>query len=698
MLQALLASYLKRIGAITLIFLSLGTAARLLFLFLFAPSDWRNFSTDLPKAFFLGLRFDLTVLCYVHSIPLLLLFSFLMSILICQFFNFREGFVKVQLEKIYNFIFSSYYLLFLWLIVLFTTLDTFYYGYYHDRFNVLIFGLIEDDTRAILKTVWKNDPVLSFFFGQAMAAIGIFWLLKKLQIRFPVNVSSLGSTRTSAAICFLVFIVNGIGARGSLGLFPLSEMDTHISKSLFINILSYNSIHALSRAVQNKNTLKGSWDANLRDFGYSDNHKKALADFFEKPVEEVPDDFSLLIKKQTPKNAWAEKNRPHVLLLVMESFGAYWAQYDQSEFDLLADLKTHFQEDFYTLKMLSGTGSTIGSLSSLIAGVPQKTTSEFLPEGPYMQIPFRTAPAYNFRQAGYKTRFIYGGNPGWRDINKYAHTQFFENIEGETDIEKKLSPRKLERHDWGIYDEDLWDYVWKTLKEAKDPQFILAMTTTNHPPYQLPSTYKDKELKIPDDLKPRIIGDMSVAKQRFRAFRYSNQKLASFLNQIKASPLRDKVVIAVTGDHTFWLINFAENQFMKKGSVPFYFYSTRPKTHQKKEVYFASHADIPATLYEEALSESPYYSFNKSIFNPSRKNVALTAFPFIASDEGALMLFPKQLNRKTYLSWDTGYQTLSIGNANPKLDSYGLYYRSLMGSLDLYFKFEKDNFRQNANH
>jgi phosphoglycerol transferase MdoB-like AlkP superfamily enzyme len=677
-------------AVITAVFLVLGSLARLLFFALYAPADWKNFASDLAPAFFLGVRFDLTVLCYVHSLPLLFLFFLIFLGGGIKFITKKDVIDLNKADKTFNRLFLIYYAVFLAAIVAITAFDTFYYSFYQDRLNVLIFGIFEDDTQAILKTIWKNYPVIPFFIGHAFLGVALVLLLKFLQKRFPLVPNKSSSFPKLLIISFLIFVTDGALARGSFGLFPLSEMDTHISKSIFMNVLSYNSVHAFSRAVQNKKALRGSWDANLKDFGYGSNYKQAFADFFRKPVEQIPDDVTELIKKKTPVNSWAETHHPHVLLIVMESFGAYWARFDKPEFNLLGDLKKHFKEDFLTLRTLSGTGSTVGSLSSLIAGVPQKTTSEFLPEGPYMHTPFKTAPARIFKSAGYQTHFVYGGNPGWRDMNKYATTQGFESIEGEHDIEESLKPKVLEKHDWGNYDEDVWEYLWKALNDAKDPQFIITMTTTNHPPYQLPSTYKSPINEIPDDLKPKIIGDLSTALNRFRTFRYSNDKLAQFLDRIKNSPLKDKVVVAVTGDHTFWTVNFAETQFIEKGAVPFYLYSSRPKNVDKSKPIFASHSDIPATLYEEALSGKEYYSFNKSVFDPTRKNVAVTSLPFIVGDAGAVMMFPKDPTRKNYFTWDPQFSELSLSESLPELEDMAVYYKSLMGSLDYYFWHEKN--------
>ncbi len=157
-------------------------------------------------------------------------------------------------------------------------------------------------------------------------------------------------------------------------------------------------------------------------------------------------------------------------------------------------------------------------------------------------------------------------------MNKFAFAQGFDTVEGEGEMADVLGGLK-EKHDWGVYDEDVFDYLFKTLSEASQPQYILTMTTTNHPPYQLPSSYKSPPLKVPAELKNRLIVDAGLAQKRFATYRYSSDKLAEFISRIKNSPLKDKVILAVTGDHTFWIVNFTEQELLQKGSVPFYIYT-----------------------------------------------------------------------------------------------------------------------------
>src|SRR5690606_14186341 len=73
MFQSVVEAYLKRIIALTLVFMVVGTLARAFFLALYTPPGLSEFSSDVLKAFILGARFDLTVQAYIYSIPLLLL-------------------------------------------------------------------------------------------------------------------------------------------------------------------------------------------------------------------------------------------------------------------------------------------------------------------------------------------------------------------------------------------------------------------------------------------------------------------------------------------------------------------------------------------------------------------------------------------------------------------------------------------------
>lgn len=686
--------YLKRILVVNAVFIGIGFLWRLAFLAVYGGAlDLHLYQSDLIHAFILGARFDSTVLFYINAIPLLLFF-------LLSLFS-GTPFLQTHLEKIFSRLSQllvSYYTFFLFLLTYISIVDFIFYSFYQDRINVLIFGFFEDDTTALIKTIWRNYPVLWMSLGLAIFT----WLLwKGLKTNFTQGKERLPlrSEKISYPVfvffALAVFFINGVGARGSVSLFPLSEMDTGISKDIFINHLCFNGVRAFTRAIELKSQSHSRWDSNLQHFGYKENYRQAFADFYQIPESQVPADPRELMKHTTAKNDWAEKTQPHVLILVMESLGGYWLQYDKPEFDLVGDLKKHFTEDTYITNFLSSTNATIGSLSNLMIGSPQRPISEFLTESNYLQVPFHSSPARTFKNSGYKSRFIYGGNPGWREINKFALRQGFDSVEGESEISDSLGGVK-ERHDWGIYDEDLFDYLFKTLSAASTPQFVLTMTTTNHPPYQLPSSYHSPELKIPAELQARLIADKTLAQNRFRTYRYSTQKLAQFLDRVKHSPLKDKLIIAVTGDHTFWIVNFAEDELLQKGSVPLYLYMPAAIRKKLAPETFGSHADILPTLYNLALSEKPYYSLARDLFAKmpdQTSNFAVNASNLIANQNGAVLVAAQSQNDHG-LKWQGHFEKLTPAEPNENQKQLSIKYKSLMGVLDYYFMTEKQEQRK----
>lgn len=676
--------WIRRILLMDLAFLVIGFLWRLAFMFLFSDQTaLKAHSADLQKAFILGTRFDLSVLCYINAIPFL--FFWLASLILLVPHSQRSKW-NYQISNAFSKILPFYFTAFLLFITFINLIDLNFYSFYQDRINVLIFGIINDDTTALLLTIWKNYPVVWGALALTLFTYLVFNFNKKIfaisqHLQVPKNCNFV----SYAIVIFFVMAVNFVGVRGSLGLFPLSEMDTAISSNAFINLLGFNSTRALARAIELKSAQQANWNSNLQAYGYTDDAKQAFADYYNIPNDQIPSNPLDLMRHTTATNKWAEQNRPHVLLIVMESFGSYWLKHNSSEFNLLGDLKNHFAEDNVLTNFMSSTGATIGSLSSLMIGTMQRPISDFLTESEYLQVPFRTSPAVTFKKSGYQTRFVYGGNPGWREVDKFARFQGFEKVDGENEITQELGTLN-DRHDWGVYDQDVFKYLWKKIESAKEPQFILAMTTTNHPPYQLPKDYQKPELKIPEALKSRLVGDVNLPPKRFATYRYSADMLANFLHHLKQSPLKDKVIVAVTGDHTFWIVNFENEELLQKSAVPFYLYT--PKAIYKKipSERFGTHPDILPTLYNLALSNTDYYSTAVDLLDDKAPHYAFDHSSLILGADGGV-----QINRKRnlYFDWTENFESLKESPVSTEKEKMATHYKSLMGILDYYMMNEK---------
>ncbi len=673
--------YCRKLSNLLFIYAGIMSVFRLIALAIYG-SNFR-IGTDLARSLWMGVRFDVVVLAYLCTPPVL-------ALIFCLFW--RQKFAYKQLINV-----SKHYLHWMFILIcLLLAIDVGYYSYFQDHFNILVFGLIEDDTKALLLTFWKNYPIFWYF----ILFLSGFYLLRffthrTMSVEIPAPTHSESGTRTAAVFFALALVcIITFAARGSFGLFPLGEADTVVSNDPFLNHLSSNGIHALVRAFKLRKQQNSAWNGNMKMFGYSD-AKQAFADYYQIPISQVPESPLDLFHHKTINNTWAEKTKPHVVLIMMESFGGHWLNYQSPTFNLLGKFAEHTQQDYFFRNFLPSANSTTGSLSSMMISSPQRPIGNFLTESEFLQVPFRSSPARIFAKAGYETHFIYGGNPGWRDMNKFARFQGFEHVEGEVDVEKKLGSLK-ERHDWGIFDEDLFQYIKLTLQEAKRPQMLLVMTTTNHPPYQVPSSFHAEDQIMPDELLKNLTADVMISQQRFKTYRYSMDSLGDLMSEIKSSPLAEKTIVAATGDHGFLLVHFKDSQLLQKWSVPFYLYlpaelKTEIAPYGLNSQSFAAHMNVMPTLYDLSLSKTDYDSIGYSLLDNKRPVFASHDSGLMAGPWGAVQIMGAR--ETAYFDWKANptdkYGELVGSQENDERKAMATRYRAMMSLLDFYFISEK---------
>lgn len=362
----------------------------------------------------------------------------------------------------------------------------------------------------------------------------------------------------------------------------------------------------------------------------------------------------------------------------MESFGANWLQYHSQDFNILGGLESHFKEDILFKNIISGDNGTIGSLMAIGTNIPNRPGARFLSESKYLQTSLESSANVPYSNSGYETNFMYGGKLGWRDIGKYFKYQKFDNLIGENFISNDLNLSGSNGTEWGLFDEHLFSMIEKKLNETTRPQFILALSTSNHPPFEVPSDYKPKRLEIPELLDSKILRERNLFLERFKSFQYANAKLADLISRIKKSKLGENTIIAVTGDHNFWgFINYDSNESFYKHTVPLYFYI--PNSYLNKEIdtnKIASHEDIMTTLYNLSLSETNYTSFGENLFNSGR-SFAIGANLY-AGDEGVIY------RGKNYL-WDT-IPFVKSTKTERRLKELELHYKSRLSVADFFLR------------
>lgn len=612
------------------------TIFRIVFFFYYGKGiDFTGFGFDIAEAFYMGVRYDLAVIAYLNML-VTLAFSTLLFIGNARYF-----------KKFFSFL-KYYYMLFIGSLFILLCIDFGFYSYFQNHMNILLYGFFEDDTIALISTIYENYPVI--WVGIGFIAIYAFvFAVSKYILRIKDTKKELPKSiifKISAVL--LMIFINFMAARGSFGIFPLGVDNAEISANSFINKVAINGVYTLQAAAEARGKERRGMDY-IEKAGYKNNIRQAFADFLGKDINSIPEqnpENSLIVR--LPENKTIKDMKPNVVFIVMESFGTDLIKYNSQDFNVLGELKKHFDEDIVFYNFLPGHEGTIGSLEAAVTNVGRRPLSRYLSQSKYAYTKYPFSGPLPYKDNNYETFFIYGGNTGWRNVGSFFPNLGFEHILGEGGMKSEYL-----RNQWGVYDEHLFDYIFDNLNTGESRKFIYVMTTSNHPPYSLPDDYKPLPLNIPPELEQRIIGK-DLADKRFKTYQYSNEMLGRFISRIKESEFGKNTVIAVTGDHNFWnIFAYPTEQLFDSLSVPFYLYIPDKIRPEKIDTeIFGSHMDIMPTLYALSLQNSEYMAMGTDLLSEKAKeNIAYTDCG-VAVNGNAVISYNFLKKDALYYLWD----------------------------------------------
>ncbi len=405
-------------------------------------------------------------------------------------------------------------------------------------------------------------------------------------------------------------------------MYPLGKMIPNISENDFINKISHNGFRAFTNALSaRKKYLEKKYDL-LEATGFKKNIEKA----FEIYKENKNINRENLLENITYRTKKLDDKEYNVVVIMVESFGMPILKYQSDKFNILGSLEKHFKKDTLLTNMISAGDGTISSLQALLLNIPHRPNSFAFSQSIYKQTSFKYTPAFLYKDEGYETSFIYGGDLTWRNLGNFIKYQGYDNIEGKISIYNSLENIDKEKdkyfHPWGIFDEYLYSHILKKLEDSHKKQFIVALSTNNHPPYNIPDDYKSKSLVYSDEIKKHITGDFSLAKQRFTSYAYAVDQVGIFLDKFKKSKFRDNTIVVITADNNTidGIMKYDDNKLLNSKNIPLYFYlpkGLKDKLDVDTKVT-GSHKDIFPTLYNLTLKDKKYIALGQNLFD---KNV-----------------------------------------------------------------------------
>lgn len=534
--------------------------------------------------FWFGFRYDLRIVAIIYAAFLTVGFIFATRI---SWLSVYEKTIKYLSSVLFGFftliILSNYY----------------YYGTYDRHFDVFVFGLWDEDTKAVLASMWDGYPVIPVVLVSVFSGFIAFKFQNRVKsfsyqpIKSPAQ---LGWCKKTIGILLLLVIVF-ISARGSVGTFPLRRGDSQISDLKVLNMLTPNGVIALQWA------MKDYYSSQKYPSVTNSQGESLLSRFYGKEVSTSKPIQQLITKTQ--KNIWLEKNKPNVVFAVMESMSSHLISLDKEEDrDLLGSFRPYWSEGLLFNRFISEGNGTIDSLARFLVKSPVSDISQSMKQ----DSDFVSNIVNPYKKNGYKVIFVTSGNAAWRNIGTFLTHLGFDEVIDQSYLQKKY-PNAISRT-WGIDDEFAFLYIKDRLQSTNKPLFIVLLSTTNHPPYVVPESYVKKDFQLSNEEVQRFskIGNL---KEALHTFSYVNNLIGDFITWIKDNPKSTNTIFAVTGDHNVRGIGYPRSEELALGhAVPFYIYI--PDEYMNGRTYnpnrVGSHKDILPTLYNSSLSDTEYFS------------------------------------------------------------------------------------------
>ena len=499
-----------------------------------------------------------------------------------------------------------------------------YYREYHDVFDQMLFHAGDDDTGAIVVTLYHGyNLVACLTLAAVLGGLGMIagkrwalgpWLPQRWTTRLAQR------PLASWVATLLIVLLAVLSLRGSLGRVPLQTKTAAVTSDRLLNKAVLNPYVALTDATCLRWKMAGS--CGLKTFLPDGDIRAALRRAF--PEANAADNIDRCLQRTAAGPRIVPPR--HVFLMCMESYDAWPMEDKYAGLDLVPQGRRLARDGLHLRAFLPAGTGTIDSNTAILTGIPYAAI--FARYEPYGRRGLPTSLPATFHRLGYRTRFFYGGALSWQNIGDFARDQGFDEVYGAGNLEGHAPA-----NEWGVADQYLFDFVARTVHDDR-PSFNYIVSTSYHPPYNLDLKALGVALpRVPPELEAEVRGDRPALLNLLGHLRYADRELGRF---VYAEETRlPRPLFAITGDH--WSRRFINGQpsLFERSAVPLILYG--------KEVLHGaafppgcagSHIDLAPTLVEAVAPRGfHYYTVGQNLLAPRERFLGFNLLWMIDANE-----------------------------------------------------------------
>lgn len=377
---------------------------------------------------------------------------------------------------------------------------------------------------------------------------------------------------------FVLLLLGGllfVAIRGGVGTATANLSKAYFSSNMFLNQAAVNPLFSLIDS-----SLSG------------DN----LDEYDTLSAEQVATTMAKLSAKHDAEGeAWLNTTRPHIVLLIVEGMGRTITDATIDGEAVMPNIRRLGGEGVWFDRLYASSFRTDRGTVATLSGFPAQ------PKMSIMKYPAKAANlaglAQPLAEAGYATRFIYGGDANFTNTRAYLYATGYEEVDDETN-----TAFEGHRSKWGYADDVLLEYAAAAIIERMDSgirSFDTILTLSSHEPFEVPySRFEDV---------------------RLNAFAFTDAAIGSFIEQLRATPHWADTLVVIIPDHGFPYPENIGGNSPERHHIPMLWIGGAVRSPRIVDSY-ASQSDFAATLL--AALSLPHDSF------PLSRNIATASREF----------------------------------------------------------------------
>ena len=519
-----------------------------------------------------GLRFDLSALCYLNALCIVM-----------QFLPFKQRY-NVGYQRVVKILFLVVNTL--GLVV--NAADIVYFEFGGRRTTATIFsefGGEENLGKIFLNSITEYWQV--WLFGIATILAVVFLYYKPIKRDRPKEEFPKGwvfySTHTAIFLVALLLTLGGLRGGVSWKMHPLRQdsAELYCKKPIEAAIVLNTPFTLITTAH------KGH---------YKDPH------FFKE--DENLDKIFNPIRNEKPKGG--EMRKLNVVVLILESFsmeytGYFNKQRDGGKFQGYTPFLDSLLSVSYSFEYCFANGMrSVDCMPAAFAGIPRYVN-------PYCYFAYSNNTLQGLpemlKQEGYSTAFFHGAPNTTLGFKGFTNSIGFETYYGMDEYPVKDDFDGT----WAIFDEPYLQYFAAKTKEFArkgKPFFLTVFTASSHEPF-----------KIPDEHKAQFTrGEIPM----HRAISYADYSLKRYFEQVKNEPWFKNTIFVITADHCGVSHREDYNNEMGRFLIPIFFYTPGGQLPVKCDsTRLIQQTDIAPSLLSLLNYPKPFFSFGKDVFDDS---------------------------------------------------------------------------------